>query len=102
MADMTITAATPFVITLDGTVEGFSVVADLRPSALVDAGGALVAAENLADVADAGEALSNLGGASADLSTALGNYANDAAAAVGGVGVGELYRNGSVLMVRVA
>lgn len=30
-----------------------------------------------------------------------GNYANDAAAAVGGVAVGELYRNGSVLMVRV-
>src|SRR5687768_15580482 len=108
MADMTITAATPFVITLDGTVEGFSVVADLRPSALVDAGGALVADENLADVADADAALANLGGASADLSTAagvsaaLGDYANDAAAAVGGVGVGELYRNGSVLMVRVA
>lgn len=31
-----------------------------------------------------------------------GNYANDAAAAVGGVAVGELYRNGSVLMVRAA
>lgn len=33
---------------------------------------------------------------------ALGNYANDAAAASGGVGVGYLYRNGSVLMIRVA
>ena len=34
--------------------------------------------------------------------TGLGNYANDAAAAVGGVAVGSLYRNGSVIQVRVA
>lgn len=32
----------------------------------------------------------------------IGNYANDAAAAAGGVLVGEFYRNGSALMVRVA
>lgn len=32
----------------------------------------------------------------------LGDYANDGAAAAGGVAVGELYRNGSVLMIRVA
>jgi len=32
----------------------------------------------------------------------LGNYANDAAAAVGGIAVGGMYRNGSVIMVRVA
>ena len=32
----------------------------------------------------------------------LGNYANDAAAQVGGVAVGGMYRNGSVIMVRVA
>lgn len=32
----------------------------------------------------------------------LGNYANDAAAAAGGVAIGEMYRNGSVLMVRVS
>lgn len=31
----------------------------------------------------------------------MGNYANDAAAAAGGVIVGQLYRNGSVVMVRV-
>ncbi len=31
----------------------------------------------------------------------LGNYANDAAAAAGGVPIEGLYRNGSVLMVRV-
>ena len=30
-----------------------------------------------------------------------GNYVNDAAAAAGGVPVGGLYRNGSVLMIRV-
>lgn len=32
----------------------------------------------------------------------LGNYANDAAAAVGLVPVGGMYRNGSVIQVRVA
>lgn len=32
----------------------------------------------------------------------LGNYANDAAAAAGGVAIGGLYRNGSILMIRVA
>jgi hypothetical protein len=31
----------------------------------------------------------------------LGNYANDAAAATGGVAVGSVYRNGSAVMVRV-
>lgn len=34
--------------------------------------------------------------------SSLGNYVNDAAAAVGGVTVGQLYRNGSVVMVRVS
>lgn len=33
--------------------------------------------------------------------TVPGNYANDAAAAVGGVAIGGVYRNGSVLQVRV-
>lgn len=108
MADQTITAATPFVITLDGTVEGFSVVADLRTSSIVSGGGALLAAENLDDVADPDVAQANLGAVdlslseAAGVSAALGNYANDAAAAAGNVAVGELYRNGSVLMVRVA
>ena len=32
----------------------------------------------------------------------LGNYANDVAAAAGGVAVGGLYRNGSVLMIRAS
>ena len=31
-----------------------------------------------------------------------GNYANDAAAAAGGVAVGRFYRNGSAMMLRVA
>lgn len=35
------------------------------------------------------------------ISATLGNYANDASAASGGVPVGGLYRNGSVLMIRV-
>ena len=36
-----------------------------------------------------------------NLST-LGNYSNDAGASAGGVKVGGMYRNGSVLMVRVS
>lgn len=32
----------------------------------------------------------------------LANYANDAAASAGGVPVGSMYRNGSIIMVRVA
>ena len=35
------------------------------------------------------------------LPTGLGNYANDAAAAGAGVAVGQLYRNGSVVQIRV-
>ena len=34
--------------------------------------------------------------------TLLGNYVNDAAAQAGGVPVGGLYRNGSIVMVRAA
>jgi hypothetical protein len=41
--------------------------------------------------------------AAAKLSFAgLDNYANDAAAATGGVAIGAVYRNGSVLQVRVS
>jgi len=32
----------------------------------------------------------------------LSDFADDAAAAIGGIAVGQLYRNGSVVMVRVA
>lgn len=35
-------------------------------------------------------------------SLSLGDYANDGAAAGGGIAVGQLYRNGSVVMIRVA
>ena len=34
--------------------------------------------------------------------TTLGNFANDTAAASGGVAVNQLYRNGSVVQVRVS
>ncbi len=36
------------------------------------------------------------------LSQGLSNYANDAAAASGGIAVNQLYRNGSVVMIRVS
>jgi hypothetical protein len=39
---------------------------------------------------------------SSRLADAGQNFANDAAAASGGVAIGQLYRNGSILMVRVA
>lgn len=51
-----------------------------------------------ADVQAALETLAGLGAAIA----AGGSYIDDAAAAVGGVAVGHFYRNGSVVMVRVA
>jgi len=41
----------------------------------------------------------------ADLSStfnSLGNYLDDTAAAVGGIAIGQLYRNGSIIMVRTA
>lgn len=53
----------------------------------------------LATVANT-ETLSNKTLAAPKLS-GLGNYANDGAAAAGGVPVGGVYRNGSALMVRV-
>lgn len=59
-------------------------------------------------MADPDVARANLGAVDASLSeasgvsSALGNYADDAAAAVGGVAVGALYRTGSILKVRVA
>jgi hypothetical protein len=34
-------------------------------------------------------------------SDVLGNFANDAAAAAGGVVIGQFYRNGSVVQIRV-
>jgi hypothetical protein len=41
-------------------------------------------------------------GQNAGAYTSLQNFANDAAAAAGGVPVGSLYRNGSQVMVRVS
>ena len=45
--------------------------------------------------------IATLTGASAKLAAST-SYANDAAAAAGGVAVGQFYRNGSVIQVRVA
>lgn len=87
MADLTCTAQNPFVFTLDGEVNSAGeIVADLRPSAVVAAGGAM-----LADMSNG-----------AGISAALGDFADDAAAATGGVVVGAPYRTGSILKVRVA
>lgn len=109
MADITLTSLTPFSFQVDGEVNSVGeVVVDLRPTTLAGEGGALLASENLDDVEDPDAARANLGAVDASLSeaagvsVALGNYADDAAAATGGVAVGALYRTGSILKVRVA
>jgi hypothetical protein len=48
-----------------------------------------------------GQQIASLG-QTAGAYSSLGDFANDAAAAAGGVSVGALYRNGSVVMVRVS
>lgn len=42
------------------------------------------------------------GTAAISINSVLGDYANDAAAAIGGVPIKGMYRNGSVVMIRVA
>lgn len=109
MADITFTSQTPFSFQVDGEVNSVGeVVVDLRPATLAGEAGALLASENLDDVADPDAARANLGAVdlslseAAGVSVALGNYADDAAAATGGVAVGALYRTGSIIKVRVA
>lgn len=56
-------------------------------------------AYDLSQVKEVSDALRTSGAA---YKLTLGNFANDAAASAGGVQVGQLYRNGSVVQVRVA
>lgn len=70
-------------------------------------GATLKVANDLSDVDSISAARNNLGVPNRALTevsgaNVLGNYADDAAAAVGGVAVGELYRTGSIVKVRVA
>lgn len=109
MATIVLPSATPSVLTVEGTINSAGeVVADLTPSSIASGAGALLAAENLDDVADPDVSRANIGAVdvalseAAGVSTALGDYADDAAAAIGGVAVGALYRTGSILKTRVA
>jgi hypothetical protein len=60
--DITFTTATPFIMTVSGELNSAGeVVCDLRPSALISEGGALLATDNLSDLDNPATALTNLG-----------------------------------------
>lgn len=65
-------------------------------------GGVLVSSVNDAGLAITGSLSVSGNGVNAVTLPSLGNFANDAAASAGGVGISGLYRNGSVLMIRAA
>ncbi len=79
-------------------IAGQFVLVALGDDGVTNLGNAIIATSS-------GAAVSNLALAAQTFSilvAGLPNFANDAAAAGGGVPVGDIYRNGSVLMVRVA
>lgn len=62
MADITFTTATPFLFTVSGEMNSAGqVVCDLRPSAIAQESGALLASGNLAGLANTTTSLTNLG-----------------------------------------
>lgn len=65
-------------------------------------GSSLITAADAAAARTAAAAMDRALSEAAGVSVALGDYADDAAAALGGVAVGKLYRTGSILKVRVA
>lgn len=112
MAVNTFTSQEPLVITAENTINSAGErVINLTAAA---PGSALLAANNLSDVDSAATALTNLGAgavgadvfAGADAAAVwtalgLGDYADDAAAALGGVAVGEGYHTAGVLKTRM-
>ena len=98
--------ATTFTFADEAVSSSFGGLAvDLSNAAAI---GATEVGQAVIEAEDEEAALTAIGAAAADLSNAAGvstaliNYADDAAAAAGGVAVGELYRTGSILKVRVA
>lgn len=93
MADQIVTSQDPILFTVDGSINSAGeVVADLRPDAVLGGAGMTAVGEALLTAANAAAVWTALG---------LGNYANDAAAAAGGVAVGACYHTAGVLKTRM-
>jgi len=88
--------------TRKGTL-GFTSLADNTMSMINEETGGVTIQATAGNTAIVASGSCSLNGTSYSIDLpGLGNYANDAAAAAGGVPVSGLYRNGSVLMIRVA
>ncbi len=82
--DFTVTIATPLLLTVTGDLNSAGeVVCDLRPSAMAAGSGALIAADNLSDLDDPAEALTNLGGTATGVAVFTAANTPAAQAAIG-------------------
>ena len=69
MPSIELNSQTPFVLTVSGSINSAGeVIADLTPADILDAGGALLASNNLSDVGSAATARTNLGGTATGVS----------------------------------
>ena len=104
LSDLTLAATAQ--TNLGGTTVGKAVFTAANAAAAQTAIGATVTGAALITAADAAAGRTAIAAAANTLagvaSVSLSDYADDAAAAVGGIAVGSLYRTGSIIKVRVA
>lgn len=86
--------------TLSGVVNGKASISGATFSGAVTFISGLTTSGNVTITGTA--SVSGIFTAASGVNFTLANYANDAAASGGGIAVGQLYRNGSVVQVRVA